>query len=313
MNNRYILYYPDAAGIHPLRSKPLVWSYWLHCLEEAAYKAHKVFWGGEEFTLEPGSFVTSIPREASKLGLSDQNVRTARKYLVKSGMVNIQGTRVGTLVTVCKYSEFQDYKAQLKERANGLPTAKSPAPHIPLTDTSQHTVYKDIQGMQVNTRNNIGANAYAYPVEFDSFWNFYPKKEDKMEAYKLWKEIEDKEKLLAFAEDYGKQFHAARRKYAKKAKYILRDEEWLHWSKDHQDDHLPHQTRSTEGQQREDNYQTLRKAEISQEEKTGYRDRDAYALVCRNKRPELSTQQCWDAFRAGVHFTDLINPNQTTA
>lgn len=309
---RYILYYPDAAGVHPLRSKPLVWSYWLHCLEEAAFKPHKVFWGGDEFTLEPGSFITSIPREASKLGLSDQNVRTARKYLVKLGMVNIQGTRAGTLVTVCKYSEFQDYKTQIKGRANRQTTQPPQTAHTPPTHCQQHTVYRDIQGKQVmQGYTHTGAEAVAYPKPFENFWNLYPKKEDKMDAFKLWKQIEDKEKLLTFAEEYGNAFQTSRRKYAKKAKYILRDQEWNHWLDANKDNQLPYQSRSSTEQRREDNYAQHIKEGRNQEDLTGYQDRDAYSLVCRNKRPDLTTQQCWEAFKSGTHWSVLIKTPQT--
>jgi len=57
-------YYRSSTD-HHLRSKPLIWIYWLYCLEQAAWKDHTVFWKGEEYTLQTGHFITTIEQKWS--------------------------------------------------------------------------------------------------------------------------------------------------------------------------------------------------------------------------------------------------------
>jgi hypothetical protein len=105
----WILYHRNSIR-HHLRSKPLIWNYWMHCIEEAAYADHIIWWDSEEFDLKRGSFVMTIEKEKVKLGMTTTQIRTSRRRLIGCNMIRTQTSRKGSLITVCKYDYWQDWK-----------------------------------------------------------------------------------------------------------------------------------------------------------------------------------------------------------
>ena len=121
----FILYHRSSIK-HPLRSKPAVWSYWIHCLESAAWVDHKVWWNNQEYLLERGSFISSSARDQIQLGLSRQELRTAQKHLERCGMITIDATNSGTLIKVCNYSVYQNPNGKANQQANQESTSDQP-------------------------------------------------------------------------------------------------------------------------------------------------------------------------------------------
>lgn len=75
----------------------------LHCLLKANWKAAK--WHG--ITIEPGQFVTSLPRLAEETQLSVHQVRTALEHLKTTGEVADKGHSKFRIITVIKWNEYQ--------------------------------------------------------------------------------------------------------------------------------------------------------------------------------------------------------------
>ena len=120
----WILYHRESRK-HHLRSNPLVWNYWIHCLEEAAWKDHNVYWNGGEFMLKRGSFITSIAKEITKLGCTRSNLRTARKVLESCTMINLASSRAWTLIEVTNFNDWQDWE-KIRNQATDQELTKQP-------------------------------------------------------------------------------------------------------------------------------------------------------------------------------------------
>lgn len=165
----WILYHRNSIK-HHLRSKPLVWNYWIHCLEEAAWKNHTIWWDSKEFELKRGSFVTTFEREINKLSYSYSQVRSARNWLIKCGMINIKGSRKGSLVEVCKYSDWQDWQ-KVRDALNNRYSADNPPVKLQKSDAHMTSKQSDTslqqnKGNKGNKDNNL-KSARASKIEND--------------------------------------------------------------------------------------------------------------------------------------------------
>ena len=90
---------------------------WLHVLLRANYKDCE--WQGIE--IPRGVFATSYAALSSESGLSVQQVRTALGKLKKTGEITVETNRHYTVITVCKYDEYQS-----TERDEATTPAKRP-------------------------------------------------------------------------------------------------------------------------------------------------------------------------------------------
>jgi hypothetical protein len=154
----WILYHRNSIR-HHLRSKPLIWNYWMHCLEEAAWKDHTIWWDSKEFELKRGSFVTTFEREINKLSYSYSQVRSARNRLIKCSMIRIQSSRKGSLVEVCKYDYWQDWE-KVRDVLNRRYSADNPheIEHKSVAQVANkvsHTSLQQNKGNKGNKENNI--------------------------------------------------------------------------------------------------------------------------------------------------------------
>ena len=288
----FILYHRSSIK-HPLRSKPAVWSYWIHCLESAAWVDHKVWWNNQEYLLERGSFISSSARDQIQLGLSRQELRTAQKHLERCGMITIEATNSGTLIKVCNYSVYQNPNGKANQQTNQESTSDQPtANQRPTSDQPQHKERNKIKERKKGKK--ITTEQPKYSESFEMFWDAYPKKEDKADAYKLYQELEDEHgvQLIIFSNQYAKEYKGNRKQYAKKAKYILREMEWQTWMNDNQ----PEPELSPEQPRQEDQSSKQR----------GCSSFQFYRTIIRQSLPDLNLeeiQQHWNQFH---HFKTVI-------
>ena len=294
----FILYHRNLKT-HHIRSKPVLFSYWMHCLESAAWKDHKVWWNNEEHLLERGSFISSASRDSDALGLSRQQIRTAQKYLARCQMITISPTNGGTLINVCNYSTWQDWKQITNQGSNQQLTSDQPTPNQQLT-SGQPQQKEGKERKEGKRRKRITTDAPEYSESFEKFWKIYPKHEDKAEAFELYQQLQpDHEKeLLKFAFSYGSVHSRARARYAKKAKYILRNMEWQTWMSDQQ------QTK------READPEPVRDIKPPA---TGVRSYGAYALRVRDQCKGIDTAIIKAAFEEGIDVNQLIQNHQQEA
>ena len=297
----FILYHRSSIK-HPLRSKPAVWSYWIHCLESAAWVDHKVWWNNQEYLLERGSFISSSARDQIQLGLSRQELRTAQKHLERCEMITMEPTRKGTLIRVCNYSVYQNPNGKANQQANPQSTNNQPTSNQQLTNKQpQHKERNKIKERKKGKK--ITTEQPKYYDDFESFWKEYPRREDKAEAFKLYQELEadHANHMLAFAKQYAKEYKGNRKRYAKKAKYMLRDGEWISWLQDN-----PVIPEASPEQPRQEDQSSKQR---------GCSSFQFYRTIIRQSLPDLNLeeiQQHWNQFHHFKHVIQFeLNENAT--
>jgi hypothetical protein len=136
---------------------------WCWLLTNAAWKDttqrnHK----GEVVTVKRGQYHTSIRTLAGHWGWSIKRVRTFLKVLEKCNAAGTAGTQSGTLITICKYRDFQDCG-----QAGG--TAKGTAGN---TDGAQtgHTKEEGEEGKEEKDSADKPAPAFTFD-DFIETWN----------------------------------------------------------------------------------------------------------------------------------------------
>lgn len=65
-----------------------------------------------------GQLITSLEHMANGTGLSVQNIRTCLSRLEKSNEIEKKSTKKYTLVTIVKYSDYQDNEIKINTRNN---------------------------------------------------------------------------------------------------------------------------------------------------------------------------------------------------
>lgn len=80
----------------------------LHCLLKANWKDGK--WEGKK--IPRGSFVTSVKKLSSELNLTEDEIKTALKHLIKTGEITKQTTNKYSVITVSNYDLYQEVTKQ---------------------------------------------------------------------------------------------------------------------------------------------------------------------------------------------------------
>lgn len=102
---------------------------WLHLLLMANFREKS--WHGQK--IKRGQLVTGREELANQTGLSVQQVRTCLDRLINCGCITKKTTNRYTLITICKYSKYQD----VPEKNNQLSTNYQPTINQQITTTKQ--------------------------------------------------------------------------------------------------------------------------------------------------------------------------------
>lgn len=107
------------------------WEYWncpndvavlTHIGQRVGFKAH----GYKGLPLAVGQCVIGRDELAKECGLSPQNVRTSIDHLVASGVITIEPTNRGTVVTLVKYYRFGNSYGRANQQINHPLTIDQP-------------------------------------------------------------------------------------------------------------------------------------------------------------------------------------------
>lgn len=133
MNNGYIKmhrkftqweWYQNSQAVHMF----------IHLLLDANHTEKQ--WQG--YDVKRGQLITSISHISIATGISQQSVRTLMKKFEKSGEIIVKSTNRFTLVTICKYEDYQSNEAPNQQTTNNQ-----------LTNNQQST------NKQLTTNNNV--------------------------------------------------------------------------------------------------------------------------------------------------------------
>lgn len=113
MNNGYIKihrkfmcwgWYQNSQAVH----------LFVHLLLEANHADAE--WQGND--VKRGQLITSISHISIATGISQQSVRTLLKKFEKSGEIIVKSTNKFTLVTICKYDDYQSNEQAVQQTTN---------------------------------------------------------------------------------------------------------------------------------------------------------------------------------------------------
>ena len=121
-------------------------------------------------TIKRGQLATSNATLRKDLHLSEQQIRTCLKRLISTGEITYQSTNKYTLITICNYESYQEYKNTNNEQDNGQTTNEQ------RTNNGQTTTTKEIKNIRINSLPNgkepIEGKTDPIPYsEIQSMWN----------------------------------------------------------------------------------------------------------------------------------------------
>lgn len=80
---------------------------WIHCLLKANHKSNEFLFNGEKMTVKKGQFISGRFELAKELNMKSSSVYRRLKILEKLQKVNIKSNNKFSLITVIKYSTYQ--------------------------------------------------------------------------------------------------------------------------------------------------------------------------------------------------------------
>jgi len=179
---------------------------------------------GEVYEVQPGQFITSLDslKENCASDVTTQNIRTALLKLEKHGFLTNESTKKNRLITVVNWGLYQGCGDTTNKEINRQPTNSQQ------TANNQLTTNKNDK----NLKNEKKDKKKEYTPDFESFWNIYPRKIGKQEAFKTWNTVlkrgEDPQLIIQCAENYKAQCDRLKtdQQYIKHPKTFLNEERY---------------------------------------------------------------------------------------
>ena len=178
---------------------PVILQVFIYFLCEAATECKKVEANSQTVGLIPGQLVTGRKHLMERLGLTEREARKALRELANNKVIDVKVSSTINVVTVVKYNEYQSI---VKKRV------QQPEAEKVLLDKPERT------------------------LDFDKFWQEYPKKQGKLMASRSWKKSSPTEKKYAAimkglrAAKASEQWTKDRGKYIPMASTWLNQERW---------------------------------------------------------------------------------------
>lgn len=152
-------------------------SAWIDLLLLANHKDVKLQFNNDLILVERGQFITSIRKLSDKWKWSYDKVSRFLKLLEKDGMIRRESDNFRTLVTIEKYSNFQDLPY-----TNRTPTSERISEHV-----SEHSEHQQVTNKNdKNEKNERNSNGDLEEF-FESIWKLYPVKRGKGSVSKTQK------------------------------------------------------------------------------------------------------------------------------
>lgn len=143
-----------------------IWYVWSWCLMKANHEDNEFIFNGKDIIIKRGQFITGRTQALKEMpGITAQMYRTAINYLKSTSRITSKVTNRFTIITVCKYEDYQNKNEQANQLTNQLTnqplTNKQPATNQQLTtnnnennENNYNNVNKE-EGMAQNFFDNI--------------------------------------------------------------------------------------------------------------------------------------------------------------
>ncbi len=167
---------------------------WIDLLIMVNHENQKILLGSELIDVGRGERVTSIRKLCKRWGWSNTKTKTFLKLLEDDQMINVKSDSKKTIISIMNYNNYQGYD-------NDKNDAKA---------TQKHQT-NDTEATQKHTNNNDknekNDKKNKYSCAFEEFWKEYPRKIEKIGAYKNWqtrlREGYKPEQLITAAKNYA--------------------------------------------------------------------------------------------------------------
>lgn len=171
-----------SAWSHPAFSNLREASIWNWLYQNAFYEDGQCNIKGHVFELKRGQIVVTISFLAKGFCMSEKGIRVVIRKLEKLGMVGVQGTSKGTILTICNYDKFQR-----KEKTEGKPRASRGQTEGQTEGDNNNEGNEDKR----NNEGNEGALIIRKTPEelFEEFWEQYGIKEGKSDCKKKYAKL----------------------------------------------------------------------------------------------------------------------------
>ena len=146
-------------------------SAWIDLLMLANHEDKNTLFDYKPITIKRGQYLTSIRQLGARWSWSKNRTLKYLRLLEKLKMIEKESTNQRTLLTIVNYSVYQDTRDT--DVDTGIDT---------VIDTGMPQTINE-----KNERNNINSLFIKYSPHFSEFWNHYPKKTEKGNAYKCYK------------------------------------------------------------------------------------------------------------------------------
>lgn len=113
---------------------PIMVYFWLHILLMANWNDR--MW--HDTIIKRGSFITTLSNLSGKLNLSVQQVRTCLERLKSGGEIKTRTSNTHTLITICKYDDYQSTVTNEQQTDNKPATNEEQTNNNPTTTTKEY-------------------------------------------------------------------------------------------------------------------------------------------------------------------------------
>ena len=187
-------------------------SAWIDLLLLANHRDVEMVFDYEPMTVKRGQYLTSVRKLGARWSWSKNRTLKFLKLLESLNMITRDSTNQRTLVTIVKYDVYQDMRDTS-------------------VDTTKDTGMDAVVDAGMPQTNNVKNEKNIYNVCFEEFWNHYPRKKEKANAYKKYlarcKAGRSEQELLEACLNYEVECKATKReeRYIKLAATFLSESE----------------------------------------------------------------------------------------
>lgn len=154
-------------------------SAWVDLLLLANHRDVEIVFDYEPITVKRGQYLTSVRKLGARWNWSKNRTLKYLRLLESLGMIHRESNNQRTLITVDKYEVYQDMQdtgEYAKRTRVGTQSGHEADTGMPQTNNEKND----------KNEKNIYINNNKYSSSFNEFWQNYPRKQDKGQAYKCY-------------------------------------------------------------------------------------------------------------------------------
>lgn len=189
MDSGYILLARSILDSDVFASQKLL-KIWIWCLCKANFKDRsvplKIGKGETIVNVKRGSFIFGRNKAEEELFIDGSTIYKSMQKLELMDMIKIQSNNQYSIVTICKYNEYQqndNYKVTSNEQPSNNQVTSNEQP-----SNTTNTLPKDKKDKKDIIKESV--------FSFEDFWNVYPTKKSKAEAERKYKNISEPDRLI---------------------------------------------------------------------------------------------------------------------